>query len=78
MAAFDVRVINDDQEPVDGVRVRLEFISVSRGMSEEEYTDTDGIASFDGYDEGEIRVYLDGSNFGDYQYEDGGEITITK
>jgi hypothetical protein len=78
MAAFDIRVVNDDEEPLEGVRVRLEFTSVSRGMSDEDVTDADGIASFSGYDEGEIRVYLDGANYGEYQYEDGEEVTITK
>jgi hypothetical protein len=37
-----------------------------------------GLVSLSGYDEGEIRVYLDGANYGEYQYEDGEEITITK
>ena len=78
MASFDIRVVNDDEEPLEGVRVRLEFTSALRGMADEDSTDSDGIASFSGYDEGEIRVYLDGTNYGEYQYEDGEEITITK
>jgi hypothetical protein len=78
MASFTVRVVNDDQEGVSGVRVRLEFTSVLRGMSTEEHTDGDGYANFDGYDEGEIQVYLDGSSYGNYQYSDGEEITVTQ
>jgi hypothetical protein len=77
MASFEVRVVNDDQEGVESVRVVLEFTSLLRGMSSEEYTDSDGSAYFDDYDEGEIKVYLDGSNYGTYHYEDGGCITIT-
>jgi hypothetical protein len=78
MASFDIRVINDDEEPLEGIRVKIEFTSALRGMSDEERTDSDGLVSFSGYDEGEIRVYLDGANYGEYQYEDGEEITITK
>lgn len=78
MANFEVRVVNNDQEPLRGVRVKLEFTSITRGMSAEEYTDSDGVAYFSNYDEGEIRVYVDHDNCGTHYYEDGEQITITK
>lgn len=78
MSSFEVRVVNDDQQGISGVRVRLEFTPITRGMSDEEYTDADGSAYFDGYDDGEINVYVDGSNCGSYDYESGGSITVTK
>ena len=78
MASFEVRVVNDKQKGVSGVRVRLEFTSPTRGMSAEEYTDSDGSANFDDYEEGEIRVYIDSSNYGTYDYRDGECITVTK
>ena len=74
--AFDVHVVNDDGDGVSGVRVVLEFTSILRGMSNAEYTDEDGHAEFDGYDDGEIVDYLDGSSYGEYRYEDGESITI--
>jgi hypothetical protein len=77
MASFEVRVVNDNQEGRSGIRVVLEFTSLLRGMSAKEYSDSDGYAFFDDYDEGEITVYLDGSNYGTYNYEDGGSITLT-
>ena len=77
MASFEVRVL-DDQKGLKGVRVRLEFVSSTRGMSASEYTDSDGSANFNDYDEGDIEVYIDGSSYGGYHYEDGGSITITK
>lgn len=77
MASFEIQVVNDDQDGVEGVRVKLEFTSLTRGMSDDEYTDSDGSVHFDGYEEGEIRVYLDGSDYGTFKYEDGGAITIT-
>jgi len=77
MASFEVRVVNNDQEGVSGVRVALEFTSIVRGMATE-HTDSEGSAHFDGYDEGDIRVYVDGQSCGTYSYEDGGCITITK
>jgi len=78
MASFEVRVVDDNQEGLKGARVRLEFVNQTRGMSASEYTDSDGSAYFDGYDEGDIEVYVDGSSYGRYHYEDGGSITITK
>ena len=75
---FSVRVVDDDQKGVSGIRVTLEFTDVLRGMSSEVYTDDDGYAEFDGYDDGEVVVYVDGSSAGTYQYEDGGSVTITR
>ena len=75
---FSVRVVDDDQKGVSGIRVRLEFTDFVRGMSNEEYTDSDGYAEFDGYEDGEVVVYVDGGNAGTYQYEDGGSITVTR
>jgi hypothetical protein len=78
MASFEVRVVNDDQKGLSGVRVRLGFKGLIRGMSSEEYTDSDGAAYFSGYEEGDITVYIDGRDYGSYYYGDGGSITITK
>lgn len=75
---FSIRVVNDDQEGVSGIRVTLEFTDLVRGVSNEVYTDNDGYAEFNGYDDGEVIVYVDGSNVGRYQYEDGGSITVTR
>ena len=75
---FSVRVVDDDQKGVSGIRVTLEFTDVLRGMSSEVYTDDDGYAEFDGYADGEVVVYVDGSSAGTYQYEDGGSVTITR
>lgn len=78
MADFDVHVVNDDQEGMSGVRVKLVFTGLLRGFTGEEYTDSDGHAEFSGYDEGEVDVYIDGSSYGSYDYRDGDSITITK
>ncbi len=77
MASFDVRVVNDDQEGIRGARVVLGFTSVLMGMTDEKYTDSDGYAEFDRYDEGEVEVFVDGSSYGNYLYENDGGITIT-
>ncbi len=77
MATFEVRVVNDDDEGIEGVGVGLEFTSLVRGMVHEE-TDSEGIAYFDGYDEGEINIYIDGHSYGTFYYEDGEQVTITK
>lgn len=78
MASFEVRIVNHDQKGIRGVRVRLEFTSLTRGMSASETTNSDGSAYFDGYEEGGICIYIDGSNYGEYHYRNGDSITITK
>ena len=77
MADLEVRVLNEDEEPLEGIRVGIEFLEGIRGMTHE-HTDREGVAYFKGYDEGPIRVYLDGKNYGEYHYRDGESIDITK
>ncbi len=74
---FTVRVINQEGDPIEGVEVRISFTIPIRGISPEERTDPDGRAEFGPYDDGEIRVYVDGSNQDNYHYSEGDEITIT-
>jgi len=77
MASFSVRVLDEEQEPISGARVVLGFKSITRGMTAEEYTDSDGYAYFDEYDEGEVEVFVRGASYGTYYYRDGDSITIT-
>ena len=76
--AFPVRVLNNDGEPVGGVRVRLAFTSPTRGMSDPEYTtDSNGEADFDSYDDGEVEVFLNGSSYSIEHYSNGDSVEIT-
>ena len=77
MASFSVRVVDDEQEPISGARVVLAFKSILRGMTTEEYTDSDGYAYFTDYDEGDVEVFVRGASYGTYDYRDGDSITIT-
>ena len=77
MADLEIRVLNEDEEPLEGIRVGIEFTDVIRGMAHE-HTDSEGIAYFNDYEEGPVRVYLDGKNYGEYHYRDGERINITK
>jgi hypothetical protein len=74
--AFDVLVVNDDGDGVSGATVGISFTSILRGKADEE-TDSDGHATFDGYDDGEIEVFVNGRSYGTYHYDDGNGITIT-
>ncbi len=78
MASFEIRVINDRQDGLSGVRVKIAFKSLTRGISLEENTDSVGSAYFNGYDDGMIDVYVDGKDCGSFYYKDGDSITITK
>lgn len=74
---FTVRVIDDDQDPVEGARVMISFTSMLRGHSTTEYTDSEGRAEFSDYEDGEINVFVNGDNVGTHYYKDDDEITIT-
>ncbi len=76
--SFEVRVLNDDGDGIDGVRVVLSFTDPTRGQTDAEHTDSDGCAEFSGYDDGEVKVFLDGASYGTYDYRDGDSITITR
>lgn len=74
--SFLVHVVDENDEPWEGVEVALEFHGLDRGMSEDVFTDEDGMAEFEDYEEGSITVFLDGEDFGEYYYEDGTSITL--
>lgn len=77
MASFSVRVVDDEQEAIGGAHVVLGFTGPLRGMTAEDYTNSDGYAYFDGYEESEVEVFIGGSSHGTYYYRDGDSITIT-
>jgi hypothetical protein len=76
MASFSVRVLNDMNAPVIGIRVILEFPLQPFMIKAEEYTDKNGYAIFYGYDNDEIEIMVNGNNFGRYYYCDGEGITL--
>jgi hypothetical protein len=76
--SFTVRVVNDDGDGIVEARVALTFTRSIRGMTGAEYTDNDGRADFDGYDDGEVEIFVEGRSCGTYDYSDGGEVTITR
>ena len=76
--SFTVRVVNDDNDSVREARVTLNFMNSIRGVTAAEYTAEDGCAVFDGYDDGEVEIFVDGSSCGTHDYSDGGEVMITQ
>lgn len=77
MSSFSVRVVNDEQRPISGARVVLIFTDPLRGKTGEEYTDSDGFAYFDNYDEGEVEVFIRGVSYGKSYYKYCESVTIT-
>lgn len=76
--SFIIKVINEEGKGIPGVHVRLKFLGLTRGMSDRIYTDDDGMAQFDGYDDGAINIFIDHSNYGEYEYTDGDIIEIER
>ena len=76
--SFDVYVLDQAGGGVDGARVVLGFKTSVLGMTAPEHTSPDGHAEFDGYDDGEVEVFIDGASCGTFDYKDGESITITK
>jgi hypothetical protein len=61
MAIYTIRVINKNEEPLKGVRVKVDFQELTTSNPNEVYTDADGIASLEVCGEGVGIVYLDGT-----------------
>jgi hypothetical protein len=76
--SFAIRVVDDEDEGIEGVRVVLSFTDVTRGQTGAELTDSGGYAEFDGYDDGEVTVFINGAEYCIADYRDGDEISITK
>ncbi len=78
MATFYVKVEYGSGQPVKGSHVRLGFYGLSRGMTDEVSTGSDGMARISGYDEGEADVYVDGRTEQERVYfSDGTRVTVT-
>ncbi|MFH1891099.1 MAG: hypothetical protein ABIK83_00275 [Candidatus Zixiibacteriota bacterium] len=75
MPTIRVTVLRDG-DPVDGHRVVLEFSGLG-GMSQAEYTGSDGIAEFDVESEREGDVFVDGANVGNWNSSNATDITVS-
>jgi len=79
VSIFTIRVVDDEDEGIGGVRVKVSFLDRLKGKAiAEQKTDSDGYADFEGDEEGEIEVFLNGTSYGTYEYAEGDEITIEK
>ncbi len=76
--AFTVRVVNTGGDPVVDIRVVLSFKGPSRGLTAAEYTGADGRAEFDGHEEVDVIVFVDGRDCGTFPYREGGAVTVTE
>lgn len=76
--AFTIKVIDDNGRGIEGLRVMLRFVEPMRGDPPTEDTDEEGRAKFEGFDEGEVQVFIDGVDCGVHNYEDGEIVTITR
>lgn len=71
-----VRLLRGGQA-VSGKEVMISFVGdypADRGWIEES-TDCDGVAEFDA-EPGTAKVIIDGTSYGEYYLDDGGEVTI--
>jgi hypothetical protein len=76
MASFSIKVINDKDMPVSGIKVSLDFPEEPFSASIFQYTDKYGFVQFFGYEKGEIEVFVNGDSFGYHYYNDGEGITL--
>ncbi len=74
---FDVYVVDEDDNPIEGKRVRVTFTSLLRGWLEE-FTDDEGHAEFDyeNVEPGEAWITVSDESHGPYYIEDGSGFTI--
>ena len=76
--AFTVRVVGGDGRGVQGCRIVLGFADAARGQTSPEYTDGDGRARFMGYQPGDVKVFVDGSERGTHRYSEGSTVIVSK
>ena len=75
MPAITVRVLRDG-EPVSGHRVVFEVSGLTGGMSNPEYTNADGYATYEAEDGQEGHVFVDGRNEGHWGSYSATDITV--
>ena len=77
--SLDVYVVDEDENPVAGVRVKIVIEGIWKGGSLEERTDDEGHAEFETVEDyesyRELRIYVKGESFGPYTI-DGGAWTV--
>jgi hypothetical protein len=76
--AFTVRVIGNDGRGVSGCRIVLSFADAARGQAAPQFTGVDGRALFMGYQPGEVKVFVDGSDRGTHRYDEGSTVIVSK
>jgi hypothetical protein len=76
--AFTVMAVDQNGRGIEGLRVMLRFVEPTRGDAPAEDTNEDGCAEFDGFDQGEVQVFVDGTDCGVHDYEDGELVKITR
>ncbi|MCX5799777.1 MAG: hypothetical protein NTX17_00055 [Candidatus Eisenbacteria bacterium] len=75
MPTITVTVLRDG-EPASGHRVALGFSGPDGGMSDAEYTDSDGVAEFDVEGGQEGDVFVDGRNVDSWGSYNATDITV--
>ncbi len=73
---FRVRVITAKQEPIEGIRVVLKFTRLTLELMKRAFTDMEGYAHFKGETEGEVNVFIMGTEYGKFQYLHGKSVTV--
>ena len=68
--------VHRDGEPASGHRVTLSFSGSDGGMSDPEYTDSDGVAEFAVEDGQEGDVFVDGRNVDSWGSYSAADITV--
>ncbi|MCP4569930.1 MAG: DUF4198 domain-containing protein [FCB group bacterium] len=75
MSTIRVTVLRDG-DPVDGHRVVIEFSGIDGGLSQAEYTGSDGIAEFDVEGNRDGDVFVDGANVSQWNTSSATDITV--
>ncbi|MBZ5566905.1 MAG: hypothetical protein LAN64_03545 [Acidobacteriia bacterium] len=76
-STFFVQVRDCNGRAVPACSVALGFTAPQRGVTDEERTDADGIATFLGYRDGEAKVFVSGRDVGSYYFGHGTRIAVT-
>lgn len=73
---FFVRVLDRTGRPAPNRAVALGFTSPMRGVTDDEFTDAEGIATFLDCRDGEAKIFVSDHEVGTYFFSHGVRITV--
>ena len=73
---FRIKVVDGGLRGVGNVPVKLEFCAEWPDVAGIGWTDEEGFVVFEGFEDGEVEVHVNGRGCGVYEYRNGYQLTV--